>query len=288
MQAQTSLSVKNYLNREQLDIRSHLCCLVVNIAKHQIQLMVADTNQHEVLGLCVIETPQQNLFEADAATLKQILQSFEYFEKDFNQVVINIESALFTVIPDALFVSEKVSSYLKLTHRIPNHFTALHTRNQNRIHVYALPETFAQGLKSIWPAAVLQHYTSVLLEAVFNSMSKSEKDTLHVNVHKDFMNLIHVGNSELQLINTFPFESDTDIVYFILSVAEQQKINHDKLRIVLSGEISQTSSLVGLLKKYIPEIQLQVRPEEYTYPASFREFQEQQYYTSMANLLCEL
>jgi hypothetical protein len=102
------------------------------------------------------------------------------------------------------------------------------------------------------------------------------------------MDVVHIRNGQLQFVNTFPFEADTDIVFFLLSVAEQQKMNNDKLAVLLSGEVSQSDALINMLKKYIPEVLLQTRPEEFIYPAAFREFQDQQYYQSLAALLCGL
>jgi hypothetical protein len=81
-------------------------------------------------------------------------------------------------------------------------------------------------------------------------------------------------------------EADTDIIYFILSVAELLKLDQQKLLVSLFGNISASSSLIGLMKKYIAHVELMKRPEQYDYPASFREFQEQQYFIQICSLLC--
>jgi hypothetical protein len=76
-------------------------------------------------------------------------------------------------------------------------------------------------------------------------------------------------------------------VYFILSVAEQLKMQADKFGIYVMGDISSTSATIGLLKKYITHVQTMNRFEGIQYPLSFREFQEQQHYLAIHTLLCE-
>ena len=63
-------------------------------------------------------------------------------------------------------------------------------------------------------------------------------------------------------------------------------INQEKLQVNLFGNISNTSSLVGLMKKYISHVELMKRSDNFSYPASFREFQEQQNYLQVNSLLC--
>lgn len=288
MQAQTAISVKNYLNREMLESRAHHCTLFINISNHQVVFLAADTNQKEVAGLCAIDAPQGHLFEKSLSDLRELFNRFEFFNKEFQAIHMVIETPHYTIVPEALFVSEKAASYLRLIHKISPAEGVYHTRSNERVTLFSVNQLFYQALKVMFPAATVQHYAATLIDSIFNSVSKNEKDILHVNLHSNYMDLVHIKNSQLQFYNTFPFEADTDIVYFILSVAEQQKMNHDRLGIILSGDISSSSSLVNMLRKYIPEVHLQKRPEEYTHPASFREFQEQQYYTSIAGLLCEL
>jgi hypothetical protein len=87
-------------------------------------------------------------------------------------------------------------------------------------------------------------------------------------------------------LNSFKAEADTDIVYFVLSVAELLKLNQEKLQVNLFGNISNTGTLLGLMKKYISHVELMKRTDAYSYPASFREFQDQQNYLQINCLLC--
>lgn len=289
MQAQTAISVKNFSNREQLQARIAQSTLFVNVSARYIHLLVADLSQKEVTALVAIQMPKEGiLFEQHIEELKNTLSSFEFAHAEFQQTIIIAETPYYTFVPEALFVAEKAESYLKLMHKIPASYTVAHNRSNQRVCVYAMHTNCLNNLKTIFAGATVYHYSQALLDGIFNTINKNTKDTLYVNLHRDYMDVIHISNNALQFMNTFPFEADTDIVYFLLSVAEHQKMDNNKLSVVLSGEVSNSSTLVQMLKKYIPEVAIQPRPASFIYPASFREFQEQQYYTSIVALLCEL
>jgi hypothetical protein len=287
MQAQTTASVKNYLNREQLNEKAANCTLFITVAPQGIILLAADMIQKEVMGLKAIDTGSFKTAEATAKQLTEWIEQGEFAGVDFQQRVVLIENSCYTIIPEALF-AEKAGSYLKLVHRVGGSHEILYNRTNNHVCIYAAPALLMQNLRHVLPGSLILHTAGVYVESIFNSISKSEKDLLHVNLHKQFMDVVHIRNGQLQFVNTFPFEADTDIVFFLLSVAEQQKMNNDKLAVLLSGEVSQSDALINMLKKYIPEVLLQTRPEEFIYPAAFREFQDQQYYQSLAALLCGL
>ncbi len=154
------------------------------------------------------------------------------------------------------------------------------------VNIFTLNEDFYSSIKSIFPQAEIIHETELLLQLLYSSHQKENKDNLFVHVHETYIEIAHIKNNELHFLNSFKVEADTDIVYFVLSIAELLKLNQEKLQVNLFGNISNTSSLVGLMKKYISHVELMKRSDNFSYPASFREFQEQQNYLQVNSLLC--
>jgi hypothetical protein len=68
------------------------------------------------------------------------------------------------------------------------------------------------------------------------------------------MDLIYYNGQQLQFSNIFQTEAETDIIYFILSVAEQQNLPANQLQLVLMGDVNSTGTLLPFLKKYIPNL----------------------------------
>ena len=288
MSTQALPVTKNFIDREQLSQIAATCDLWVLFAADKITLLAADKSNQRVAGLTVLESPDKLVFQKGLFELRSWIEGLELYGFDYQNTHIVFETPEFSIVPEALFTAEKAETILSLQHELPKFVSILTNRVQAKqwVNVYALPQLFVSTVKVLFPQAGVHHYAEFMLQA-FAAMNPKQRDTLHVNIHPNYMDVVHFQEQELAFANTFQTEADTDIIYFILSVAEQQKINGDKLKLLLTGEVNANGALLSLLKKYVPEVSLWKRDTEFSYPASFREFQDQHYFTSTAVLLCE-
>ncbi|MFN9583562.1 MAG: hypothetical protein ACK566_13000 [Bacteroidota bacterium] len=60
---------------------------------------------------------------------------------------------------------------------------------------------------------------------------------------------------------------------------------HSKLEGWRSGHSASTSGLLSLMRKYIQTVVIVQRPDGFTYPAAFRELQDQHYVPFLSPLL---
>lgn len=288
MSTQTLPVIKKYLDRELISSLQSGNELWVHAASNRISLLAVDADKTHIVGLSVIEVADHSLFQKGLFELRSFLEGVELFGLEYQQVHLVFETPQFTIVPDVLFSSESAETVLKNLFELPKFYSVKNNRMDSHhwVNVYAVPEIFCSTLKVLFPQADIRHYAEFLLKS-FQAQNQKGQDTLFVNLHDSFMDIVHFHQRDLRFCNTFRFEAETDIIYFILSVAEQQKISSDKLDIVLSGDVNANGALLQLLRKYVPGVELFKRPEGLVYPASFREFQDQQYYTSLSVLLCE-
>jgi hypothetical protein len=287
MSTQTLPLVKNYIDREQLQQIAATCDLWVQFSSGRIILFAADLHNRRVAGLTVLETSEHHIFQKGLFELRSWLEGLELYGREYNNTHIVFGTPQYSIIPEALFVSEKAEAMLALQHDLQKFSTVLSNRMSEKqwVNVYAVPGIFLNTVKVLFPQADVHHYAEYLLNAAL-SLNDRQEDVLYVNMHPQYMDVVHLAGQELKFMNTFQTEADTDVIYFILSVAEQQKISGDKLQLVLTGDVSTGSALLALLKKYVPSVSLFKRLDDYAYPASFREFQDQQYFTATSVLLC--
>ncbi|MES2559754.1 MAG: DUF3822 family protein [Bacteroidota bacterium] len=288
MSTQALPVTKNFIDREQLSQIAATCDLWVLFTADKITLLATDKGNQRVAGLTVLESPDAHVFQKGLFELRSWIEGLELYGLEYNNTHLVFGCPEFSIVPEALFTTEKAEIILSLQHELPKFSAVLTNRIQQLqcVNVFAVPQLFVSTVKVLFPQADVHHYAEFMLQA-YAGINPKSKDTLYVNVHSQYIDIIHLNGQELLFANTFQTEADTDIIYFILSVAEQQKINGDKLSLVLTGELNASGALLSLLKKYVLEVSLLKRDAAYTYPASFREFQDHQYFTSTAVLLCE-
>lgn len=241
-----------------------------------------------VLGFRYIQT-NNNWFNASANEIKNGIDMLEWLSHQYKQVRVFINNNLYTLVPEALFENDNAAEYLHAVHKVTSTHQILTTAVQNRqaVCVFALSKTMLTAIKQyINPASMLHHSANMIQLA--NQFNETDlKHHLLVNIEQDFISVLLYQQNEIHYFNTFIVETDTDIVYFILSVAEMLKLPKDKFGIYLLGNFSNTSATVQLLKKYVTNVHLMPRLQSVQYPIAMREVQEHQHYLPLHTLLCE-
>ena len=288
MHTQEAFTIKKYVDREALESSTSHGILFIHISAYTIKLVFASKKQDAIFGMEILEV-KDSLFKKSAIEINELISSTEIIKTEYSAIKIIIENNCHALIPEALFVAEKADSFLKLNTSLHKRQHVLFNRlSKNMVSVFAITEQLFNSIKSIFPQSEIIHETELMLELMYANYHKDQKDTLFVHVHHSFIEIAHLKNNELNFLNTFTIEGDTDIIYFILSVAELLKLSQEKLRVNIFGNISSTGSLIGLMKKYISNVEMMKRPSQFSFPASFREFQEQQHYIQVNSLLCAL
>ena len=260
--------------------------LDVCLATNRISFTIHNTNR--VMGFKYANT-SFDVFACNSNQLKDLVSQLEWYNSSYKNIRIFIDNENFTLVPEALFDINQPETYFYLVHKKLPNLQVLHNalNKQHTVCVFALPQSSYIAIRSVLGNAEIIHQSLLLTQTATEFNENDLKQHLLVNVAPSFITVLHYQQNEIKFLNTYHVDADTDTVYFILSVAEQLKMQADKFGIYVMGDISSTSATMGLLKKYITHVQTMNRFEGIQYPLSFREFQEQQHYLTIHTLLCE-
>ncbi len=260
--------------------------LDVCLATNRISFTIHNTNR--VMGFKYANT-SFDVFACNSNQLKDLVSQLEWYNSSYKNIRIFIDNENFTLVPEALFDINQPETYFYLVHKKLPNLQVLHNalNKQHTVCVFALPQSSYTAIRSVLGNAEIIHQSLLLTQTATEFNENDLKQHLLVNVAPSFITVLQYQQNEIKFLNTYHVDADTDTVYFILSVAEQLKMQADKFGIYVMGDISSTSATMGLLKKYITHVQTMNRFEGIQYPLSFREFQEQQHYLAIHTLLCE-
>jgi hypothetical protein len=260
--------------------------LDICLATNHISFTIHTTNR--VLGFRYANT-SFDVFACNSLQLSNLVSQLEWYNTSYKNIRIFIDNETFTLVPDALFDINQADTYLYLVHKKLPNLEVLHNAltKQNTVCVFALQQSAYAAIRSVLGNAEILHQSLLLIQTATEFNENDLKQHLLVGISSSFITVLQYHQNEIKFLNTYHVDADTDTVYFILSVAEQLKLQADKFGIYLMGDISSTSATMGLLKKYIPHVQTMNRFDGLQYPLSFREFQEQQHYLAIHTLLCE-
>ncbi len=203
------------------------------------------------------------VFEATLKSPEELLKNIErIFKEDsdlqlgFNSVNVIHQNKLSTIVPDAYFDENLLSSYLKYT---------IKTLQTDFITFDDVPKIAA---KNIYIPYVnvnnfvfqnfgefnYQHHSSVLIEKLL-SQNKTNEKTMYVNVQKNTFDIVILHGKKLILSNSFSYSSKEDFIYYILFTAEQNQLQTENFKLYFLGDISKESALYTIAYTYIKNIQ---------------------------------
>lgn len=161
-----------------------------------------------------------------------------------------------TMVPYEFFSTEQLKQLLEFNHPLED-LEEIHYNDIKFIEsflAFAMP-TYAAGMiteriKNVEfynQSAPLLYYASQLIK-------ENKGDGVIISLNKEFFDIIVVQNNALKFINTFLYVNSIDLLYFILYVCKQLKIDAKKITFHLAGEESDKAELTNDLYDYIPNL----------------------------------
>lgn len=184
------------------------------------------------------------------------LQSCEVkISKKYNKTVFNIAGMQFALVPAALYDETLNEQYLSLNSLAKNHtIKSYPLANHDLVIVYALPIELNQWIEKIFPKAKVIPSISVSINSVAQDFYAVSGETIAVNLHKNYFELLQLKNGKITFCNCFQFVTNEDVLYYILFVFKQLNIDPIKTAITLLGNTEKGGELHQLLSAYFDKI----------------------------------
>jgi len=244
----------------------------------QLACSVLDIQANKFIAIQELQFENDDSFKSTCDLLKQ-QGSDSFYSGEYSSVTAALVHPLSTLIPVPLFDPESSDNYLQFNHG-KDVGTAAHdlipeTDAQN---VYALPENIDAIIKRAFPNVQVCHFSTTLLESLLVQHKNSTEQQIFVHLLPTRLCVTVLNEGKLILYNTYPHKTKEDVVYYILFVMEQLKLNAEKIPLSLYGEIQKSSEVFKLLEKYVKDVQFGSRPKNINYSLKFQEIPGHYYY----------
>jgi hypothetical protein len=245
-------------------------------------------NKYLALGRLPLEagTPDDQ-----AARLAQSVSKNKWLRQPYFSVSIILESPKSTLIPEALADTDRMGQYLQFNHPVNDNEDILTDwlLNLQAFNIYAYPATTVIQLKELWSAARLSHLLSSLIEVLLIRFKHAGGgDRVYANVRPHWIDVVNMLDNRLVFCNSFRYTSTEDLLYYLIFVYEQLKLNPEKVPLILMGEIDRQSAVTEQLSEYLRYVGFIGRNEDFHYSAAFDTIPEHYFYNLLNLPLCEL
>lgn len=259
--------------------------LSIFVAANRLICSVLDVEANKFIAL------QEYQFELDDSfnnTCKLITQqgSNSFYSGEYRSVSAALVDHRSTLIPGPLFDEQHADKLLQFNHG-KNVGKAAHDLipEINAQNVYMLPENVSTTIKKIFPNVQLFHFSTPLLETLLvkNKHSKEQQIFVHLLPTRLCVSVLKEG--KLILYNSYPHQTNEDIVYYTLFAMEQLQLNPEKVPLAIWGEIPKNAALLQLLRTYVKNVHFGLRPDNVNYSLQFEEIPAHYYYHLFNHLI---
>lgn len=220
--------------------------------------------------------------------LNQIITDNSILTKAFKSILISISTPLATLVPNEFFQPENkdLLFYQNFPYKEKHKLYHCESKEANCTTIYAVPEIMNDFIKHHFSQAKVLHHSKALFHFGFNNFKP--QTSVFAFAHKKHIELFVKTGECLTFYNHFGYKTDSDIIYFILSVYKQLNLSQEQNELILGGFLKKQSELYQQLKRYISKIDFLNIDTNYTYSYTLNKIPKH-YFSTLINLPeCEL
>lgn len=187
-----------------------------------------------------------------------LINNYRLLQRTFKHVNICVLNNYFTLTPEAFAFSEATKNVLQFTGGVNAELKNSFIHKFDQVNFcYSIPDSLIQMLEKSFTNAAIRHAGGVLSDLLFSNASLKNCD-LFLNFNKGVFELGAKENNILIYYNVFNYESNEDVLYYLLFMMEQYKLNPLTCRLVVAGQINSNDELFKAFKKYIKQVNFAV------------------------------
>jgi hypothetical protein len=239
-------------------------CLSILVARHGFSFCISRYEDHVILGLeaynfSISDThlPASSDVKEWCHQLTMLLGNLESLKKSFRNINIGIEQPKSTLVPGALFAEEDKADWLLFNQPVADYEIC---REEELLPamakmLYTIPRNILSVLTTAFPEAEVFSASGQLINNLLSATHEAARDgVLYAHIQGAWVELVYLGEGSLKYNNTFSYQTQEDLAYYVIFVMEQLGLNPDTTVLVLLGEIERGSDHFELLYRYIRNI----------------------------------
>ncbi|MGB0888284.1 MAG: DUF3822 family protein [Vicingaceae bacterium] len=263
--------------------------LFVEISVNGLKQTIFNTENNTFIGLEEYQFSDIYNDYSLLSPLKEIIANNAFYKNEFNAIFITFVNNRSTLIPNAIYKADKLVNYhhFNFTEQEEDCFFSDQLINLSAYNIYSIPD-YITNLFSNFNNLHFRHFSSALIEsALLNAKKEKSLSAVQVNILPTSFQVIAIKNQQLELYNSFTYQSSEDFIYYLLFVLDQLNINNEEAAITLTGAVEKNSVIYTILHKYIQTLNFGNRPKNLNFSYIFEEIPTHFHNALLNQFLCE-
>ncbi len=227
------------------------CHLIISLSQTGFSLLLSDQDKRKVLLLALkapLEGSDKNISLSEIETLVKSLP-FKIDQCQSTVVLVNFQK--FSLVPEHLYSKGTGKSILAYSCRLEkgDHIYTDHWPNSEAMLVYAQPLNVMEWCSKSFNAVSFRHQATAV-EYLYQLYPK-DKTFAFLFVENTCADLYLARNGKVFWYNKFNYQTEEDLLYYVLYSLEQNRFLATELELKVAGQVLKGEKLYQLLGRYI-------------------------------------
>ncbi|MDD2386917.1 MAG: DUF3822 family protein [Bacteroidales bacterium] len=210
---------------------------------------------------------------------------------NYQKVNIVVADHRATIIPEALFQSDKVNEIYNLNFFPDAERIVKYSRldKSGNYLIYSVSKDIIKVLDELFTEYNLFPQSHSFIESHFTDNKLSDKpldEKVYVQVFCDFCDILVLKDSVVKFYNTYTYKTNNDLLYYMINIFDQLKLSQENAQLVFSGFIETDNLAVLNLRKFVSQVYFESQNTDYKYFYKFQETAPHYYYNFLNIVSC--
>lgn len=224
-----------------------------------------------------------------AANLKNAFLEDLLLQQPYRTTKVAFTTNHFTLIPSKFYdESNRLAYFQNLTDLNGHEQFAVNSLKKPEAKIaYLIESQLVIALKATFPQAEYFHSFTALITGYQKLASQRFGHQVFANIRDGFIQILFFDSQDLVFSNAFPFQSPQDVIYYIMNVYEQFKLNPDVIPLSISGSLTEDSDIFKFIYRFIRYVSFVVPPPYFRFGQQFKGIPAHFYFDLFSVKLCE-
>jgi len=185
--------------------------------------------------------------------LAEILIKTDLLNLTFKSACLIYYGKEVTLVPSSYYDKDNIYDYLQFIYKgeVSGHISSGYIKPFDSWCIFSLPDALVSMMDHQFDNISIVNQLMPFLWGLSTLNTDANQIIYGASVNDKFIDIAVFENKKLKLCNSFLYENDTDILYYILYLIKKLKTDPQKIKFYISGEKSTRISLFDNIKSQI-------------------------------------
>ena len=219
---------------------------------------ISDLSGRQIIDFVYFES----FLPVDFAEINVLLSHEKLNGVSFSDVVLVHNRLEMALVPSSIYKPELSSTILETIHGdlIPLEIIVDDVHQWELHNIYGWKPELLTLISSKFPQVRNIQFSTAALRSLFKTLSFEKEQWMKVYFYKNAFHLLVLKDNQLQLSQTFNFETPQDIIYHLLNVVDRLKLDLASISVEVSGLLDTQSETWSEFNKFFVTVSLEACP----------------------------